>query len=113
MLEEKERLFSLSPEEIAAINPNTKTAPVFRSRADAELTAKLYSKAPILIEERPDHPEGDLNPWGISFQRMFDMANDSGYFKVAEELEKEGFTKSGTDWEMKVEPAIYPYMKQR
>lgn len=99
MLEEKERRFTLSPEQIAAINPNTKTAPVFRSRADAELTAKLYSKAPVLIEERPDHPEGDKNPWGISFQTMFHMSGDSGYFRGAEDLEKIGFTRNGTDWE--------------
>ena len=99
MYEEKERRFTLSPEQIAAINPNTKTAPVFRSRADAELTAKLYSKAPVLIEERPDHPEGDKNPWGISFQTMFHMSNDSGYFRGAEDLEKIGFGRNGTDWE--------------
>ncbi|THD71265.1 type II DNA modification enzyme [Thalassobius vesicularis] len=99
MLEEKERRFTLSPEQIAAINPNTKTAPVFRSRADAELTAKLYSKAPVLIEERPDHPEGDKNPWGISFQTMFHMSNDSGYFRGTDDLEKIGFARTGTDWE--------------
>jgi len=99
MLEEKERRFTLSPEQIAAINPNTKTAPVFRSRADAELTAKLYSKAPVLIEERPDHPEGDNNPWGISFQTMFHMSNDSGYFRGTDDLEKIGFSRQGTNWE--------------
>lgn len=99
MLEEKERRFTLSPEQIAAINPNTKTAPVFRSRADAELTAKLYSKAPVLIEERPDHPEGDKNPWGISFQTMFHMSGDSGYFRGTEDLEKIGFNRNGSNWE--------------
>lgn len=99
MLEEKERRFTLSPEQISAINPNTQTAPVFRSRADAELTAKLYSKAPVLIEERPDHPEGDKNPWGISFQTMFHMSGDSGFFRGIEELEKIGFLRRGTDWE--------------
>ena len=81
------------------INPNTKTAPVFRSRADAELTAKLYSKAPVLIEERPEHPEGDKNPWGISFQRMFDMSNDSGFFEGEETLERKGFTRISANWE--------------
>jgi hypothetical protein len=99
MLEEKERRFTLSPEQIAAINPNTKTAPVFRSRADAELTAKLYSKAPVLMEERPDNPEGDKNPWGISFQTMFHMSNDSHYFRGTEQLERVGFSKSSADWE--------------
>jgi hypothetical protein len=99
MLEEKERRFTLSPDQIAAINPNTKTAPVFRSRADAELTAKLYSKAPVLIEERPDHPDGDKNPWGISFQRMFDMSNDSEVFEGEETLERKGFNRISANWE--------------
>ena len=69
-LEDAERKFSLTAEQIARINPNTKTAPVFRSRADAELTAKLYSRAPVLIEERPEEEGGDVNPWGLSFQTM-------------------------------------------
>ena len=47
-LAEPERSFTLSPEQIAAINPNTRTAPVFRSRADAQLTAKIYSRVPVL-----------------------------------------------------------------
>src|SRR5690606_7172805 len=37
-----ERNFTLSSDQIARLNPNTRTAPVFRSRADAELTAKIY-----------------------------------------------------------------------
>ncbi len=79
-LDQKERFFSLSPEQIAKINPNTKTAPVFRTRMDAELTAKLYSHAPVLIEERPADLGGDMNPWGITFQAMFHMSGDSDLF---------------------------------
>ena len=39
-----ERRFTLSAGEIARINPNSRTAPVFRSRADAELTASIYAR---------------------------------------------------------------------
>ena len=99
MYEEKERRFTLTPEQIAAINPNTKTAPVFRSRADAELTAKLYSKAPVLIKERPSHPDGDKNPWGISLQSMFHMSSDSGFFMGEEALERQGFIRCNANWE--------------
>ena len=99
MLEEKERRFTLSPEQIESINPNTKTAPIFRSRADAELTAKLYSKVPILLEKCPEHPERDKNPWGISFQRMFDMSIDSGFFKGEDDLRRDDFSRNGADWE--------------
>lgn len=94
-LAEPERNFTLSPETIARLNPNTKTAPVFRSRADAELTAKIYARAPVLIEEGKG-PKG--NPWGIKFARLFDMSNDSHLFRTAVQLQAEGFVCDGTNW---------------
>ncbi|MFM6456010.1 MAG: Eco57I restriction-modification methylase domain-containing protein, partial [Planktothrix sp.] len=75
-LENQKRLFQLSPQEIALINPNTLTCPVFRTRQDAELTKKIYQYVPVLENE-----ETKVNPWGISFMRMFDMSNDSGLFE--------------------------------
>jgi hypothetical protein len=97
-LDEPERFFSLSAEQVARINPNTRTAPVFRSRADAALTAKIYDGVPVLIEERPKEEGGDVNPWGISFQRMFDMSNDSDLFRTAAQLAEDGCTRDGPDW---------------
>lgn len=73
---EGDRVFQLSPRDIALINPNTLTCPVFRSRTDAELTKKIYQRVPVLENEQTGE-----NPWGISFMRMFDMSNDSGLFK--------------------------------
>lgn len=99
MYEEQERRFSLSADDIRRINPNTLTAPIFRSKADAELISKIYSKFPVLIKERKNHPEGDKNPWNISFQLMFMMNTDSGLFRGSEELERIGFSRSRTDWE--------------
>lgn len=95
-LADRERRYCLSSAEIISINPNTKTAPLFRSRADAELTAKIYAKAPVLIDEGKG-VEG--NPWGVSFARLFDMSNDSGLFRTAVQLAEASFTRSGTDWE--------------
>lgn len=94
-LAEPERNFALTTADIAAINPNTKTAPVFRSRADAELTAKIYAKAPVLIDEAKGAPG---NPWGMSFMAMFHMSNDSHLFRTAEQLATDGFSRDGTDW---------------
>ena len=73
-----QRRFTLSAEDIALINPNTRTAPVFRTAIDAELTRKIYQQAPVLLDERTKY-----NPWGVSFLRMFDMSNDSHLFKNA------------------------------
>ena len=90
-----QRRFALTADEIAAINPNTKTAPVFRSRKDAELTAKIYRHAPVLIDEE-NGTAG--NPWGVNFMAMFHMSNDSGLFRTATQLAAEGFVREGTDW---------------
>lgn len=93
-LEDARRRFTLSPADIARINPNTRTAPVFRSRRDAELTASIYNRVPVLIEEGKDGG----NPWGLSFMAMFHMSNDSGLFRTAAQLAAEGFARDGTDW---------------
>ncbi|WP_304455459.1 DNA methyltransferase [Nocardiopsis sp. YSL2] len=85
------RRFAMPPEEIMLVNPNTGTLPVFRSRRDAEITLSVYRRVPVLIRE--GDPEG--NPWGLSFMRMFDMANDSHLFKSAEELKAEGWELKG------------------
>ncbi|MCL2010698.1 MAG: N-6 DNA methylase [Synergistaceae bacterium] len=79
-LAEKERRFFLTSRDFAAINPNTKTCPIFRSRMDAELTRKIYSRVPVLIRDADDG-EPERNPWGIKFSAMFHMSNDSALFK--------------------------------
>jgi hypothetical protein len=90
-----ERNFNLSPKQIALLNPNTLTAPVFRSRADAELTAKIYANTPVIMEVG----KGEAgNPWGVSFTTMFHMSNDSGLFRTVAQLQSAGFRRHGTDW---------------
>jgi hypothetical protein len=93
-LADPERRFTLSPDDLALINPNTKTAPIFRSRRDAEITKGIYRRVPVLIREHD--PNG--NPWGIEYQRMFDMTNDSHLFRTADELRAEGATLTGNGW---------------
>ena len=68
--------FCLPPQDIALLNPNTLTCPVFRTRTDAEITKKIYQRVPVLENERIGS-----NPWGISFMTMFHMSNDSGLFR--------------------------------
>ncbi len=95
---EQDRRFRLSSHEIRMINPNTMTCPLFRSQADAELTKKIYSNVPVLIDES----KGDEgNPWGLRFMRMFDMSNDSGLFRTRQQLIDAGAHLVGTTW---VEP---------
>jgi len=90
-LQDEERRFTLSAADIALLNPNTRTCPIFRSKRDAELTKAIYRRVPILIIEGT--PEE--NPWGISFLRMLDMSNDSGLFRTREQLEEKGWQLQG------------------
>ena len=92
--------FTLTPEEITLLNPNTGTCPVFRSRRDAEITLGIYRRVPVLIDEaKVAAGDPDGNPWGVSFMRMFDMSNDSHLFRTREELEADGWTLVGNVFE--------------
>ncbi|MCK4306421.1 MAG: SAM-dependent DNA methyltransferase, partial [Candidatus Eisenbacteria sp.] len=91
VLRDPERRFMLSAEDMALLNPNTRTCPVFRTRRDAELTKSIYRRVPVLIKEGP--PEE--NPWGIKFATMFHMSNDSHLFRTREQLEGDGFELEG------------------
>ncbi len=91
-LSDPERRFALSPDDIALLNPNTKTSPIFRTRRDAEITKAIYRRVPVLIDE--NKPEG--NPWGITFkQGLFNMTSDSHLFRTRDELEADGWTLDG------------------
>jgi hypothetical protein len=71
------RNFTLSAEDLALFNPNTRTCPVFRTKADAELARKIYERVPVLLREQ--HPEG--NAWKVRFmQGLFNMTSDSQLF---------------------------------
>ena len=93
-LRESGKRFQLAPEDIQLLNPNTRTCPIFRSTSDAELTKTIYQRIPVLIRDARDGiPE--QNNWGITFNRMFDMANDSQLFQTKEQLEGQGYTLDG------------------
>lgn len=89
------RRFTLSVDDIRLLNPNTRTCPVFRSNADAELTKKIYRRIPVLIDESKSK-EG--NPWGIRFMTMFHMSNDSHLFRTFEQLSSEDAAMEGVNW---------------
>lgn len=79
-LSDDRRHFTLSAEDFALINPNTLTAPIFRSKADAELAKKIYRRVGVLWNETA----GNGNPWGISFRTLFHMSNDSALFLTSQ-----------------------------
>ena len=80
-INENERYFSLSYDEISKINPNTKTCPIFRNKKDVEIAKKIYENHPVLILENPAN-----NPWDVSFMMMFSMSADSEFFLNNQEV---------------------------
>lgn len=90
-LENPDRHFTLSAEDIETINPNTGTCPIFKTKRDALIALSIYRRAGILWRE--DDPDG--NPWGLRFMAMFHMANDSGLFRQQGELASAGWTLEG------------------
>ena len=83
-----ERCFLLTAADFARVNPNTGTAPIFRTRRDARLTTAIYGRLPVLVDRSAG---GEVKAWPVKYLRMFDMTNDSGLFRTREELEeKEG-----------------------
>ncbi|RZB15661.1 SAM-dependent DNA methyltransferase [Streptomyces sp. F001] len=91
-LNEADKKFTLTPDEIKLLNPNTGTLPIFRSRRDAEITLRMYQRLPVLWKE--GGPGG--NPWGVTFsQGLLNMGHDSALLNTGEELEASGWTLNG------------------
>ena len=85
-VEDPERCFPLSAADFARVNPNTGTAPIFRSRRDAELTTEIYDRLPVLV----DRSSGEaVKAWPVKYSTMFHMTNDSDKFRTRSELEEE------------------------
>ena len=84
-LDDPTRRFSLTAEDFARLNPNTGTAPILKSRRDAELTIAVYRSLPVLV----NRSAGDeVKAWPVRYATMFHMTNDSRLFRTRQELEE-------------------------
>ncbi len=83
-----DRCFPLAPDDFARVNPNTGTAPVFRTRRDADITRRIYEQHPVLVDRSGSKLR---RAWPVRYVRMFDMTNDSHLFRTAEQLDSMGF----------------------
>lgn len=97
-IDDPERCFELTPEQIVRANPNTGTCPIFRTRRDAQITLGVYERVPVLRLERVDG-EGDDNPWSVTLmQGLFNMASDSALFQPRSDLERSDAVLHGNLW---------------
>lgn len=108
-LAEPHRRFTLSPEEIARINPNTKTAPLFRSCADAELTARIYARVPVLVDERRGAAG---NPWGAQYLRLIDFGDHKDELVTADQAVSRGYSAALPLWVGK-DPVLLPVWESK
>jgi hypothetical protein len=102
-----DRVFNVASEDIARINPNSGTAPIFQFRRDLELTKAIYARVPVLANRSGDAP---IATWPVKFTRMFDMTNDSENFKSAADLKKLGaYPVAGGRWKKGKDEFVPPY----
>ncbi|MFB6186531.1 MAG: Eco57I restriction-modification methylase domain-containing protein, partial [Halobacteriaceae archaeon] len=92
MLNDRDRRYELTREQILTINPNTKNCPIFESKKDRDITLQLYQGAPVLINENQE-----TNPWDINYNILYNSASDSELFddNTLEELKSEGYNLDG------------------
>ncbi len=95
-IRDEDRCFPLTPDDFARVNPNTGTAPIFRTRRDADITRRIYERHPVLVDRSGG---GERKAWPVKYVRMFDMTNDSRHFRTAAQLDGEGFYPvAGNRW---------------
>ena len=93
---QRNRSFKLRAKEFDNINPNTGTAPIFRTKRDAEITKSIYERVPVLVDRRGSEPK---YVWPIKYYTMFHMTNDSHLFRTTDELRADGYYKvAGNRW---------------
>ncbi len=93
-IQQRNRRITLTSDDLARLNPNTRTCPVFRTRQDAQITRDIYRHVPVLW--RRDRDDG--NPWGVKFLRMFDQTNDAEHFRDEASLRRGRFRRDGRLW---------------
>ena len=93
---QSERVYSLSAEDISRINPTTKTAPVFRTKSDAEIVSKIYRSVSLLDS---DVPGSRAKGWKVRVHtRLWHMAEYSRWFRNSAQLEAAGYSPDGNAW---------------
>lgn len=72
-LGDTEKVFTLTPDEIALLNPNTGTCPVFRSRRDADIALAAQRHGRILRAVGSEAPA-----LGVRMRRVYDLGKPRG-----------------------------------
>jgi type I restriction-modification system DNA methylase subunit len=71
-----EKRFQLTSDEISLLNPNTHTCPIFRNNRDVKIAKEVYKNIPVLKSDKGTKD----SEWNIEFNLMFSMSADSHLF---------------------------------
>ena len=82
-----ESIFALSAADFSLVNPNTGTAPIFRTKRDAKLTTSIYRTLPALVEHSTELVK---KAWPVRYATMFHMANHAHLFLSRDALNLKG-----------------------
>lgn len=93
-----ERRFTLTAADFARVNPNTGTAPIFRTPRDAALVRGIYERSTVLVDHSVTPSKAQ---WPVEYATMLHMTNDSGHFRTRAELEEreKAFLLAGNTWQ--------------
>lgn len=96
-LDDPAKIFTMDVDHFRLVNPNSRTAPVYKASRDREIVSALYSRLPILVDRSGGT---EVKTWPVKYTTLYHMANDSDLFRTLEELqEKEGaWPEGGGKW---------------
>ena len=90
-LDDAARHVALNADDIALLNPNTRSWPVFRTARAAELTRAIYRRVPVLRQQGPSV----VDPWGVRSATMLHLTRDAALLRTRQQLEAEGWQRTG------------------
>ena len=105
-LTDPERAFTLAPSDFAKVNPNTGTAPIFRTRKDAQITTQAYDRLPVLTDRSGATPE---SIFPIRSSQMLNMTTDSNLFVTKVELASAAYPVGAGRWRRGAEEFVPLY----
>jgi hypothetical protein len=104
-LYDEQRRFTLTAEDLALLNPNTRTCPVFRSKRDANLAKAIYARVPVLINES----KSNGNLWQAYYLRLIHYSDHASMLYSAEQCLNDGYSLSGNIWQKYEEQRLPVY----
>ena len=90
-LDDAARHVPLSPDDLALLNPNTRSWPVFRTSRAAALTRAIYRRVPVLRHHGPPV----VDPWGIQTATMLHLTSDASLLRTRQQLQADGWQLDG------------------